>query len=34
MRYREFKAAVEYLEEKNGTFPTFHVLLDFISRMR
>ena len=33
MRYNEFKAAVRYLEERNGTFPDFGVLLDFISRM-
>lgn len=33
MKYWEFKRAVAYLEERNGEFPTFGVLLDFISRM-
>lgn len=33
MRYREFKVAVQYLTERNGEFPTFGVLIDFISKM-
>jgi hypothetical protein len=34
MKYREFIAAVEYLEVKNGVYPSFGMLLDFLSRMR
>lgn len=33
MKYREFKKAVEYLEVKNGEYPTFADLVDFINRM-
>lgn len=33
MRYREFKAAVKYLTERNGEFPTFGVLINFIQKM-
>lgn len=33
MKYREFKAAVQYLTERNGEVPTFGVLIDFISKM-
>lgn len=33
MRYSEFKAAVEYLSVRNGQYPTFNDLLDFLSRM-
>lgn len=33
MRYREFKKAIEYLTERNGEFPSFGVLIDFLSRM-
>lgn len=33
MRYSEFKKAVAYLEERNGEFPSFGVLIDFLQRM-
>jgi hypothetical protein len=33
MRYKEFKKAVEYLEAKNGKYPTIKDLKEFISRM-
>jgi len=33
MHYKEFKAAVEYLQAKKGEYPSILDLIDFIQRM-
>ena len=33
MNYREFKAAVQYLQAKKGEYPSMSDLLEFIQRM-
>lgn len=33
MKYKEFKAAVTYLQAKKGEYPSMSDLIDFINRM-
>jgi hypothetical protein len=33
MKYKEFKAAVNYLQAKKGQYPSLNDLLEFIQRM-